>query len=139
MTTRHFIRLVRMGVYDGQTFHEVRPRGWILGGDPDDDPKLTGFQMELEEVATPGRHVPGAVGLYHPEFQPDLGGTRFYVMLVERPRMDGHYNVFGQVIEGMATVERIGAVKVTCEYCKPRAYMPLTPVRILDIHFEVKK
>jgi cyclophilin family peptidyl-prolyl cis-trans isomerase len=139
-TTRHFLTQVHMGSYVGTTFHQVRPWVWALAGDPQDDPKLTGFQMGLEEnVPTRGPAVRGSVGLYHPDYIPEEGGTRFFVMLGDWRKLDGEYNFFGRVIEGMATVDRIGAVPVTCESCEPKPYQPLTPIDILDVVLELKK
>jgi peptidyl-prolyl cis-trans isomerase A (cyclophilin A) len=142
-TTRHFLKQVKNGIYPGQNFYEVRPNNLIVAGDPEDKPELTDNEMRLEDVKPPGPHLRGAVGLFHPDWQQweqeKSGGTRFYIMLVNKRGMDGGFNVFGQVIEGMATVDRIGAVPVTCEMCKPRPYSPFSPVTILDVHLEVKK
>jgi cyclophilin family peptidyl-prolyl cis-trans isomerase len=152
LTTRHFLARIRTGDYVGQTFTDVRKNVWIVEGDPGEKPQLTGVKMDLENVTPPGPHNRGAVGLYHGDvtslaLDPDeaAGGSRFYIMLAPNPQMDGGYNVFGQVVDGMATVDRIGAVPINCTPtpqgppCKPRPYVPLTPATILAVHLEVKK
>jgi peptidyl-prolyl cis-trans isomerase B (cyclophilin B) len=135
---RKFIGLVRSSFYYMLTFHEVRPGYWIVGGDPlGDGTGGPGFNLEIESPSGP--NVKGAVGLYHPWLRPDLSGSQFYIMLKNRRGMDGKYTVFGQVIEGMSTAERIGKLPVTPAGGKPRPFMPLTEVMIKDMYLEIRK
>jgi cyclophilin family peptidyl-prolyl cis-trans isomerase len=53
--------------------------------------------------------------------------------------MDGKYTVFGRVIEGMSTAERIGKLPVTPAGGKPRSFMPLTEVMIRDMYLEIRE
>ena len=137
-TCRNFIKLVRAGFYDGLTFHEVMPGIWIRGGDPKGDGTGgPGWNVKMEKPI--GKLSRGAGGLYHPNFAPDEGGSQFFILLKDCPHLNGVFTVFGQVIEGMATVERIGNMPVTPGAGKPRPYMPLSAVIIKDIHLEAKK
>ena len=77
--------------------------------------------------------------MYHPAFLINQGGSQFFIMLGDEQRMDGGYSIFGRVIEGMATVDRIGALPITPQDGQPRPYMPLSPVVIKDLHLEVMK
>ncbi len=137
---RHFIKLVKQGFYDGLTFHEIRPGFWIEGGCPlgtgEGGP---GYGVALESPSAP--HIKGAVGFdRNPLDEKSEAGSVFYVTLRDlRLLRDGLYSVFGEVDEGMATVERIGALEVTPKGGKPRPYMPLTPVKILDINLQVNE
>jgi len=136
-TSRHFVRMVKAGIYHEKQFHEVRPGVWILGGGPEPDNILAG-PVPLEKPPGPVdevRHHKGTVGLYHPDFMPDKGGVLFYIMLRDNPRMDGGYTAFGEVIEGMGAVDRIANVPITGN---PRPYMPITDVVIQKVSLEVK-
>ncbi|MFO8056154.1 MAG: peptidylprolyl isomerase [bacterium] len=139
-TCRHFIRMVRSGIYDGKRFHEVRPGVWIRGGGPGEDDFLA-EPVPLEkppEGVDEVLHREGTVGLYHPDFMPDQGGVQFYIMLKKRPQMDGGYAAFGRVVEGMGTVKRIANVPVTGKRGKPKPYKPVTPVMIQQAYLKVK-
>jgi len=141
-TCRHFIRLVKMGYYNGLQFHEVRAGTWIRAGDPDLSPvpaPTEAMPVEYPRGLRQVLHQKGAVGLYHPDHRPDEGGKEFYVMLRKYPEMDGGYTAFGMVIEGMDVVDRIGALVTTPPGGEPRPYRPLTPVRIERLRLEVKK
>jgi peptidyl-prolyl cis-trans isomerase B (cyclophilin B) len=138
---RAFIKLARTGFYYGLTFFEVRPRAWIVTGDPTGKGEGgPGFNVEPEK--TTGHNLRGAVGLYYPFMpipRPDLAGSQFYVLLSNQRWMDNKYSVFGKVIDGMSAVDRIGNVPVTPRRGSPQPYMPLSPVTVEDLHLEVKK
>lgn len=137
-TCRNFIKLVQAGFYDGLTFHEVLPRIWIRGGDPKGDGTGgPGWTIPLETPS--GSHKAGAVGMYHPNFLPNEAGSQFYIILEDITEMDGAFAVFGQVIEGMDTVQRIGHLPITPRDGKPRPFMPLSEVVIKDVVLEAKR
>ncbi len=139
-TSRHFVRMVKAGIYDGKQFHEVRPGVWILGGGPEPE-NILAEPVALENPPEPVdevRHHKGTVGLYHPDFMPDEGGVLFYIMLRDNPRMDGGYTAFGEVSKGMGAVDRIANVPITGRTGKPRPYMPITDVVIQKVSLEVK-
>lgn len=136
LTTRHIIKQVKAGAYTGYSVHEVRKDLRIVLGDPDEDPNLSGVKIALETPSGPMHK--GAVGLYHPDFKPDEGGTRFFVFLDQYPQeKHGGFTIFGWVIEGMPVVERIADLPVTKGTGEPRPYMPLTTVEILDVKLRV--
>ena len=112
-----FKDLAEQGFFDGLAFHQIQPGLLIQGGDAnsaDDDPTNDGFGdpgFTLEaEIAAP--HIPGSVGLAHPENNPNSGNSQFYICLTMMPKLDGRYTVFGQVVEGMETVLKISQVPV---------------------------
>ncbi len=139
LTTRHFVRLVQKGFYDGLSVFEIRPGLWIKGGDPNGDGSGGAYEnIDLETPSAP--HYSGAVGLDHPPTNPDGGSSIFYVVLTDLTlRKDDAYTVFGEVIEGMPTVQRINSLKATQWDGKPRPYMPLNQITILDIHLVARK
>lgn len=103
-TVNSFVFLAREGFYDGLTFHSVRPF-LIQGGDPlGNGYGDAGYAVPLEKSDTP--HDVGTVGLAHPNDNP-FGSSQFYIMKTRRPDLDYLYTVFGEVIDGMETVNGI--------------------------------
>ena len=115
--TVKFKELANRGFFDGLSFHMIQPGLLIQGGDinsRDDDPTDDGFGdpgFTLKaEIGAP--HVRGSVGLAHPQDEPDQGNSQFYICLTPMPKLNGRYTVFGQVVEGMETVEKISKVPI---------------------------
>lgn len=135
---RQFLKLVKNAYYYGLTFHEVEPGAMIIGGDPlGDGTGGPGFYLDLETPSGP--NVRGAVGIYHPELRPDLNGSMFYILARDIRGMNNKYIVFGEIIEGIATVDRIAGLPVTPLDGKPRPFMPLSEVIIEDVFLEARK
>ena len=38
---------------------------------------------------------------------PNTGGSQHFITLTPQPHLDGHYTVFGHVVDGYATLDRI--------------------------------
>jgi len=51
-------------------------------------------------------------------------GSQFFIVHAPKPHLDGEYTAFGEVVEGMDTVDKIAAVKTA------QANHPVKPVRI---------
>ena len=104
MTADNFIQLARSGFFDGLTFMRVVPNFVIQGGDPRNDMNGgPGYQIRDEINLRP--YGTGAVGMALSG--KDTGGSQFFITHSPQPHLDGGYTVFGQVIEGMETVNRI--------------------------------
>jgi cyclophilin family peptidyl-prolyl cis-trans isomerase/HEAT repeat protein len=104
MTADNFIQLARSGFFDGLTFMRVVPNFVIQGGDPRNDMNGgPGYQIRDEINLRP--YGTGAVGMALSG--KDTGGSQFFITHSPQPHLDGGYTVFGQVIEGMDTVNRI--------------------------------
>jgi cyclophilin family peptidyl-prolyl cis-trans isomerase len=106
-TSLHFQKLVNEGFYDGRFFYRVVKGHVIQSGDGGDN-RIPAVKAEFNKNS----HIRGAVGLARGD-DPDSGSTEFYICLTSRPHLDGKYTVFGQVIEGLDVLEKIGNVDVT--------------------------
>ncbi|OZU90181.1 peptidylprolyl isomerase [Virgibacillus indicus] len=110
-TVANFVSLVEDGFYDGLIFHRVIPGFMIQGGDPSGNGtggpdyaikgefSSNGFENEL-------KHDRGVISMARSQ-SPDSAGSQFFIMAEDSPHLDGDYAGFGQVIEGMDTVDEI--------------------------------
>ncbi len=135
-TVRSFVKLSREGFYNGLTFHRVVPGYMVVGGCPiGDGTGGPGYTVALEPNER--NHKRGAVALLHPSLRPDNGGSQFYIMLDDDFRLDGFYTVFGQVISGMETLDRLSDLPNTGPKGTPVTYLPLRHVIIETLQLEV--
>lgn len=113
-TCANFIGLARKGYYDGVIFHRVirdfmiqwgDPTGTGMGGESiygekfDDEfvPELTHIKWALS-MANAGRNT---------------NGSQFFIVHAPSTKhLDRHHSVFGQVVEGMDTVDTIANTRV---------------------------
>ncbi len=105
ITVQNFVRLSLLGFYDGLTFHRYVPDFVIQGGDPTGTGRgNAGYTIPLE--VSEKKHVEGALGMARAR-DPNSGSCQFYITLRPTPHLDGHYTVFGRVIEGMDVVKKL--------------------------------
>jgi cyclophilin family peptidyl-prolyl cis-trans isomerase len=104
LTVDNFVQLASKKFFDNTTFHRVVPNFVIQGGDPTAT-QHGGPGYEIRDELQPASYGRGAVGMALGG--PDTGGSQFFVTLSPQPHLDGRYPLFGQVVNGMAVVERI--------------------------------
>lgn len=97
-------RLARNGVFDGLTFHRVVPNFVIQGGSPGANEYAGHGGYTRDEVGLPVQWR-GTVGLS--TRGRDTGDGQLYVNLVDNPRLDHDYTIFGQVTSGLDVVDRV--------------------------------
>lgn len=98
-------QLAHSGFYDGLTIVRVAPGHVVQGGDPKFDGS-GGSGQTIKAEFTDLKHLRGAVGMARDE-DPDSGDSQFYICLADRPKLDGKYTVFGQVVSGMEIVDKM--------------------------------
>jgi cyclophilin family peptidyl-prolyl cis-trans isomerase len=136
----HFIELARRGVFDGSAFFRMVADGVIQGGDPLlKDPATPraawgtgGFDQPLA-VESPLKHERGAVSAIRLPGKPDREGSQFFVCLAAQPALDGQYQVFGRVTEGLDVVDKISRVALGTDGAAEK------PVRISSVTIEKRK
>jgi cyclophilin family peptidyl-prolyl cis-trans isomerase/HEAT repeat protein len=104
LTVESFLRLARVGYFNGQDWPRVVPNFVVQGGDPRGDTSGgPGYAIRDEINRLP--YLRGTVGMALSG--PDTGGSQFFVTHSPQPHLDGGYTVFGRVVQGMDVVDRI--------------------------------
>ena len=98
--------LARRGFYNGLTFHRVIDGFMAQTGDPKGDgtggSELPNLNAEFNGLP----HVRGAVAAARAEDE-NSANSQFYIMFSPKLALDGHYTVFGRVVNGMSYVDAI--------------------------------
>jgi cyclophilin family peptidyl-prolyl cis-trans isomerase len=105
ITVNSFVFLVREGFFDGVTFHRVLDGFMAQGGDPtgtgsggpgyqfvNEDSDLVFDKAGVIAMANAGR---------------DTNGSQFFITFGATLHLNGGYTIFGQVVEGMETVNAL--------------------------------
>jgi len=89
--------------YHGSAFNRVAPGHVIQAGNAASEVAETpGYSIPNEIHPDLGNGRPGMVGMVNSG--PHTGKSQFYITLGDRSYLDGHYAVFGEVVEGMDVV-----------------------------------
>jgi peptidyl-prolyl cis-trans isomerase B (cyclophilin B) len=107
-TVENFRKLAGDGFYNGVIFHRVIPDFMIQGGDPDGT-GMGGPGYTFEDEINPHKVARGALAMANAG--PNTNGSQFFIVTTgSAPWLDGKHTVFGEVTEGMETVDAIEAL-----------------------------
>jgi len=130
VTAGNFAKLAGSGFYDGTIFHRVIEGFMIQGGDPTGTGTGGPGYTIADEFVKGRSNRRGTIAMANTG-RPNSGGSQFFINLVDNtyldwddPRTPSAHPVFGEVVEGMDVVDRIGKVKTDS------ADRPRVPVRI---------
>ncbi len=114
ITVANFKELVSGGFYDGIIFHRVISGFMIQGGDPTGtgmggSKKTIKGEFRSNGVDNALSHIRGVVSMARTQV-PDSASSQFFICHADAKFLDGQYAAFGEVIEGIETVDAIAAV-----------------------------
>jgi peptidyl-prolyl cis-trans isomerase B (cyclophilin B) len=107
-TVANFRKLAADNFYDGVIFHRVIPDFMIQGGDPEGT-GMGGPGYTFKDEFNQHKVVRGALAMANAG--PNTNGSQFFIVTVaSAPWLDGKHTVFGEVTDGMDTVDAIEGV-----------------------------
>lgn len=139
ITVKNFLDYVNAGFYTNTLFHRVIPDFMIQGG---------GYTLSMQEKKTNApiqvesnnglKNVRGSIAMARTN-EPNSATSQFYINLVDNDFLDYQnnstqgvgYTVFGQVIQGMETVDSIAKAQTKTSHGMPD--VPSKPVIIESI------
>ncbi len=106
LTVTNFLYLARLGFYDGLPFHRVIPGFMAQGGDPAGNGRGgPGYQFDNECNDSVRHDRRGRLSMA--SAGPGTNGSQFFITFVAVPHLNGRHTVFGQVIDGMGTLDAL--------------------------------
>ncbi|KAJ4339307.1 cyclophilin peptidyl-prolyl cis-trans isomerase Cyp2 [Ascochyta clinopodiicola] len=112
-TCENFAGLADAGKYDGVIFHRVIPGFMLQGGDPTGTGRggesIWGGKFADEFDNSLLHTGPGVLSMANSG--PGTNGSQFFVTLAATPHLNGKHTVFGQVVDGLDVVQKIGNVR----------------------------
>lgn len=128
VTVNNFVTLAQKGFYDDTIFHRVIKGFMIQGGDPTGT-GTGGPGYRFDDEKFDGEYVQGTVAMANAG--PNTNGSQFFIMHAD-VALPKNYVIFGNVVEGMQTVDMIAHSPTKPNLFGERS-TPVSPVKILKV------
>ncbi len=125
-------RLKHTPLYSGTTFHRVIPGFMIQGGDPEGTGYGSpGYKFDDEISESHQFDRPGILAMANSG--PNTNGSQFFITVAPAEHLNGHYNIFGEVVSGQDVADAISQVP------RNEDDKPLKPIKIHVIAIKTVK
>jgi peptidyl-prolyl cis-trans isomerase B (cyclophilin B) len=107
-TVANFVKLAKIGYYDGLTFHRVIPDFVIQGGCPDGTGAGgPGYEIPCELDGNNQYHDRGVLSMAHRGR--NTGGSQFFICHSRKntAHLDRNHTCFGKVVDGLEVIDAI--------------------------------
>jgi len=113
---RNFLMLVQSGWYDHTAFHRIIPGFVVQGGLGETradgrthyaDKWVRNLEGEFSQTR---KHTRGVLSMARAS-DPNSARTSFFIMLAPAQSLDGKYSIFGKVVDGFETLDKIEKVQ----------------------------
>jgi cyclophilin family peptidyl-prolyl cis-trans isomerase len=128
----NFKGLAAKGYYNSVTFHRVIDGFMIQGGDPTASGRggQSLWGAPFEDEFSPKYRFDRKGLLAMANAGPKTNGSQFFITLAPTPHLNDRHTIFGEVIEGMDVVEKIGKVQTSKPGDKPVSAVTITKLTI---------
>ncbi|HOV02831.1 MAG TPA: peptidylprolyl isomerase [Kaistiaceae bacterium] len=99
-------QLAREEFYDGIVFHRVIDGFMAQTGDPTGSGMGGSQYPDLKAEFSREKHGRGTCSMAR-SMNPNSANSQFFICFADAPWLDGQYTVWGQVIEGMESIDQI--------------------------------
>jgi cyclophilin family peptidyl-prolyl cis-trans isomerase len=117
--------------YDNTTFHRIIDRFMIQGGDPTGTGQGGPGYKFPDEISSLKHDREGRLSMANSGL--NTNGSQFFITLGPVSQLDGKYTLFGQVIDGMDVVRKIGKVPVEVPRGGREKSHPVMPVTLKKV------
>uniref|UniRef100_A0A0G4GNF9 Peptidyl-prolyl cis-trans isomerase n=1 Tax=Chromera velia CCMP2878 TaxID=1169474 RepID=A0A0G4GNF9_9ALVE len=125
-TCKNFLALCASGYYNNTSFHRNMKGFMIQGGDPTGTGKggesIYGKYFPDEFNAALKHDRRGVLSMAN-QSKPDTNGSQFFFTYSRQPHLNGNYTVFGRLIDGLDTLDKLEKEPVSA---KNRPTNPIT-------------
>jgi peptidyl-prolyl cis-trans isomerase B (cyclophilin B) len=103
------LRLAESGFFDGVVFHRIVPGFVIQAGQSGETPDGGPGYTTIDPPPADTKYTKYVAAMAKTQFDPPgTGGSQFFVVTGEDAQLPPEYAPIGEVVEGMATVDKIG-------------------------------